>query len=101
MEKHRIVYPANIGRQLSIATAAIAFTQAASAEPWDDTAKGFKDAMYGDVATYGSIILLAGTLVLAGLKKVGWGAVPGCAGVIALYWAAPAIVTWAKKLGGA
>lgn len=100
MEKLRIVYPSNIARQLSIATAALAVTQAVRAEPWDDTAKGFKDAMYGDIATYGSIILVGATVVLAGMKKVGWGAVPGAGLIVALYWMAPAIVTWAKKLAG-
>lgn len=100
MKKHKIVYPNNLSRRLPVAMVALTIAQSVRAEPWDDTAKGFKDAMYGDVATYGSIILVGATVVLAGMKKVGWGAVPGAGVMVALYWMAPAIVTWAKRLAG-
>ena len=100
MERHHIVDSSNLGRRLPAAMAALAVARTAQAEPWDDTAKGFKDAMYGDIATYGSIILIGATVVLAGMKKVGWGAIPGAGALVALYWMAPAIATWAKKLAG-
>lgn len=80
---------------------ALLFATGVHAEPWDDSAAGIKDIMYGPLGTTLGIICLAGLAIGGFSGRMEMKTIAMSLAALVLFFSAPAVVSFIKARTGA